>query len=131
MEKIKFTIFSEDEGDLIPIELKDFKLFPVERIFTVSNVPKNQIRGNHAHHKTKQFLICIFGKIQVFLDDGNNKQKIILNKGEGVLVDTYVWDYQKFLTGNDFLLVLCSNRYNKLDYIENKKDFYSMMKGQK
>lgn len=131
VNKIKFKVFSDCDGDLIPIEFANFSLFKIKRIFTVSNVPKGEIRGNHAHYKTKQFLICISGKIQVFLDNGNYQQEIIIEKGEGVFVDKFIWDYQKFLTGKDFMLVLCSTKYDKLDYIEDKKSFYSLVENKK
>lgn len=120
----KFKIFSEPKGgDLIPIEFFDLPFKP-KRVFTVTNVPKDDIRGQHAHYKTEQILICVNGSILVGLDDGKNKKEIILNKGDSILVKKMVWDWQKFLTGSDVLLVICSTKYKKSDYIEDLSEFY-------
>lgn len=122
----KYNIFTDVEGgDLIPIEFFDLPFTP-KRIFTVNNVPQNSIRGNHAHYETEQLLICINGSILVGTDDGNKREEIILNRGESRLVKKMVWDWQKFLTNNDFLLVLSSTKYDKKDYIEDLDEFYKL-----
>jgi len=63
-------IFEDDRGgSLIPFEFKDLPFIP-KRIFTVVGVPKDSIRGDHAHYETQQILICIKGEILVSLDYG-------------------------------------------------------------
>jgi len=122
----KNKIFSEKEGgDLIPIEFSNLPFVP-KRVFTVTNVPKNDVRGQHAHYKTEQILICIEGSVLVGLDDGKKKKEIILNKGDSILIEKMVWDWQQFLTGNDFLLVICSTKYEKNDYIDSVGEFYKI-----
>lgn len=124
----KFNIFTDLEGgDLLPVEFFDLPFIP-KRVFTVSGVPQNSIRGNHAHYETEQLLICVNGQILAGTDDGNKKQEIILNKGDSILVKKLVWDWQKFLTNNDFLLVLSSTHYDKKDYIEEIEKFYQIVK---
>lgn len=119
----KFKIFTDERGgNLIPIEFKNLPFSP-QRIFSVSNVPINNIRGNHSHFKTHQFLICVFGKILVGLDDGFTKKEIILSEGDSVLIENLVWDYQQFLTGNDYMMVLCSTEYDIKDYIFDYNEF--------
>jgi len=39
------------------------------------------------------------------------------------LVNNMIWDYQKFMTGDDVLLVLCSTPFDKTDYIDDKEKF--------
>jgi len=121
----KIKIFTDERGgNLIPFEFKNLPFEP-KRLFTVSNVPKNNVRGNHAHFNTQQFLICIFGKILVGLDDGKTKYETILSEGEFVLIKNLVWDYQKFLTGNDYIVVMCSTEYDIKDYIFDYNYFIS------
>jgi UDP-2-acetamido-3-amino-2,3-dideoxy-glucuronate N-acetyltransferase len=122
-----FKIFSDERGELIPIEMSSVPINP-ERIFVVSNVPKDCTRGNHAHFKTRQFIICIKGKILVGLDNGIRKEEKIITKGESVLIPEMVWDYQKFLTGDDILLAVCDTQYNKEDYILDINEFYKIIK---
>lgn len=120
----KLKIFTDSRGgDLIPIEFKNLNFIP-KRVFTVSDVPINAIRGEHAHYETTQLLLCIKGKILVGLDDGKNITETIIEKGESIFIDKMIWDYQQFLTGDDFMVVLCSTEYNLDDYILDKKEFY-------
>ena len=53
----------------------------------------------------------------------NLSYEIILKKGESILVNNMIWDYQKFMTGDDVLLVLCSTPFDKTDYIDDKEKF--------
>tara|TARA_Y100001938_G_C7873339_1_gene321389 strand:- start:140 stop:520 length:381 start_codon:yes stop_codon:yes gene_type:complete len=112
-------------GTLFAIN-KDIDL-SAKRMFFVSNVPKGEVRGNHAHVEDKQLLICIQGKILVSLDDGKEIKQCVLKKGQSVLMDSMIWGKQTYLTGEDILLVLCDNEYEKSDYITNYKDFLAMV----
>jgi dTDP-4-dehydrorhamnose 3,5-epimerase-like enzyme len=78
-----FISYTDDRGTLVPIELSEIP-FEVKRLFFVNNVPENVIRGNHAHFKTKQILICLTGKIEIILDDGNQKISHTLNQYEKI-----------------------------------------------
>lgn len=127
MEIIKFEPFIDERGTLTPIEL-NFLSFVPKRIFVVDNVPENSIRGNHAHYKTKQFLICIKGQIEVILNDGSNESNFLLNENEGILVPELIWDAQKFIKQNSSLLVLCSTNYNEDDYILDFETFKKIIK---
>jgi dTDP-4-dehydrorhamnose 3,5-epimerase-like enzyme len=129
MEKIKeLKIFTDRRGgDLIPLHLSSLD-FEAKRIFTVSNVPKNQIRGEHAHYQTRQLLICVKGEILVTLDYGDMVTETILTPGKSVLVESMVWDSQKFLTGDDFMVVVCSTEYDLSDYILSKEEFIEKKK---
>jgi dTDP-4-dehydrorhamnose 3,5-epimerase-like enzyme len=115
-------------GILIPIEFNTIKFSP-KRIFSVNDVPKNSIRGEHAHYKTEQLLVCVQGKIIVGLDNGKICEEYELNPGEAIYIDKMIWDYQKFITGNEFMLVLASTNYDPLDYINDKKEFYRIVNG--
>jgi len=126
--KIKnFKLFSDERGDLIPINFSELPFIP-KRIFTVNNVSVNTFRGNHSHFNTKQFLICISGKIEIKLHDGKYEKTIFLNKSESVFVDNLIWDSQKFMTEDSTLLVICSTEYNSEDYIFDFEEFIKLKK---
>ena len=116
IEKKKLNTFKDSRGSLIPIEFKDLEWEPL-RLFYITNVTKNCRRGEHAHFKNKQLLICIKGSIRVNL---NNLAPIILNENEYLYVPNLVWDSQDFLTDDTILLVLCSMNYDITDYIFDK-----------
>ena len=102
--EINLKSFKDKSGILTPIEFGDLKFIP-KRIFTISDVPKGTIRGNHAHYETEQLLICIRGKILVVLNDGKNKTETLIQEGEIKHIGKMIWDYQKFLTGNEIMIV--------------------------
>ena len=119
--------FSDERGDLYPLDFERVPFHP-KRLFVVSNVPKNEIRGEHAHYQTHQFLICLQGEIEVVLFDGEEVSTVTLRPFEGVHIPNLVWDYQKFKTGEDILLVLASTNYDREDYIESLAVYKRMRK---
>jgi len=122
-----YDFFTDDRGGfLIPISLSSIPFIP-KRVFTVTDIPKNSIRGHHAHYKTEQVLVCVKGEIIVGIDDGKNKIEKKIKKGQSFYIKNLVWDWQKYLTGNDVMISLCSTEYDKSDYIENIEDFYNIV----
>lgn len=122
-----FNIIKDKRGSLIPIEFSKLSFKPV-RVFSVFDVPKGEIRGNHSHYNTIQQIICIKGEVIVGLDYGDKIEEIKILPGQSVLVDKLVWDWQKFLTGHDHIIVLCSTNFDKNDYIEDREIFYKIKK---
>lgn len=125
---VKRKVFTDERGgDLLPIEFNSLPFIP-KRVFSVSNVPAGSIRGEHAHFETQQILFCVSGEILVGIDYGSHKTETLLKMGDSILVDKMAWDWQKFMTGNEFMFVLCSTNYDKSDYIEDLSLFYSFVK---
>jgi len=119
----------EDNGTLVPIEFKDLPFTPM-RIFYVTNVPKYDMRGDHAHYECKQIVVCVVGKILVTLFDGFNTNHHILMPGQTIFINKMIWDKYQFMTDESVMLVICSNEYNKKDYIEDLKEFVNLTRGQ-
>lgn len=117
-------------GTLIPFEFIDIPFIP-KRIYTVTGIPKNAIRGEHAHYETQQILVCIKGTIIIYLDNGYSVQECVLNEGEHVFMDKLVWDHQKFTTDDDIMLVISSTHYDINDYILDKEKFYQIVRNNK
>jgi dTDP-4-dehydrorhamnose 3,5-epimerase-like enzyme len=115
-------VFGDKRGYLIPIEFSSIDFDP-KRVFLVNNVPVNGIRGGHAHYKTKQYLVCTSGKVEVHLDDGNHKQVEMLSKDQGIMIPEMVWDHQRFITPDSSIMVLCSTEYDLSDYILDYNKF--------
>lgn len=122
--KNKLKYFKDRRGYLYPIEFEKLSFKP-KRAFIVSNVPNATIRGEHAHYKTKQLLICLSGTIEVGIHDGKKWNKFFIHSGESYLIENKMWDYQKFYN-KSILLVLCSTKYDKNDYIDNFENFIKL-----
>ena len=57
------------------------------------------------------------------LFDGTVERKMVLESGQSAIIDKMVWATEKYITGNDTLLVLCSDEYDEKDYIRNYEQF--------
>lgn len=120
---------ADARGQLFVAEfLKDVPFQP-KRFFAITNVPKeHNVRGEHAHFKCEQYLICMGGEIKVMLDNGRDKKEYVLNTiGQGLYIPKKVWGVQTFATPSSVLLVFASEYYEDADYIRNYDKFKSLV----
>ena len=124
VKRFKLKIITSKNGVLTVAQIK----FPIKRIFTIL-AKKNSERGFHAHKKCRQILFCPTGNIRVSLFNGSQKKNIILNKSKSaLLIPTYTWASQKFLSDNSVLVVLCDKLYSEKEYIRNINTFKKLEK---
>ncbi len=101
--------------------------FNIKRFYFIYDVNDNAIRGKHAHHKNKQVLFCIKGKIKVILDNGVEREEVILDKpNKGIFLDKMTWHEMVEFKKNTILLVLASEYYKEQDYIRDYGKFLSL-----
>ena len=122
-----FQPFRDNRGWLLPFEFSKLPFIP-KRVFFVANVPLGMRRGEHAHHQTQQYLICLTGHVRVGLHNGITLEETEIRQGESVFIDRMTWDYQDFLTGHDCVAVLCSTEYDPSDYILSFEEFMNVRK---
>ena len=97
VNKINFQTHDDEQGKLISIEeCKDIP-FEIRRIYYMYNNIDGVARGHHAHKSLKQVLVCVHGSCKICLDDGREKEVV--------------------------LLVLASDFYDEADYIKDYDDF--------
>ena len=124
---IKINKIEEARGTLCPIHLSDIP-FDVKRLFYVYNVADQEVRGKHAHHETKQVLICLKGVCYVKCKNSRSEVEYILDDpAKGLLIDKMIWDEQVYKTKDTILLVLSSTEYNKNDYIVDWKNYCKLL----
>ncbi len=84
-------------------------------------------RGKHAHHKTKQVLICLSGRVDVICDDAENRERYVLcEPNDAIYIPEMIWDEQIYVEKNSVLLVIANTNYNKDDYIEDYEEFLKL-----
>jgi len=94
--------------------------FLPQRYFVVVDVPSKEVRGEHAHRKCKQLLICLHGSVSVVVDDTKNRQEFVLDSPElGLYIPPMIWGIQYKYSSDAALLVLASERYDASDYIRD------------
>ena len=104
--------------------------FEIKRIYYVSKVPEGMRRGFHAHKSLKQFLFCPYGRIQLILDNGTEREEVELSDPSvGVLLDTTVWREMLWIQKDSVLCVAASDYYNEDDYIRDYREFKEYLAG--
>ena len=76
MRRFKFQQYKRKSGTLVPFSLIKQIPFKSKRIFIIYG-NKNFVRGNHAHHKCKQFLVPIYGSMIIEYENSKTKKKLI------------------------------------------------------
>ncbi len=129
MKKYLFKKYKKKSGTLIPFSLDKDIPFKTKRIFVIYG-NKNFVRGNHAHHRCKQFLVPLFGSMIIEYENKKEKNKIDINhkKKRGILLPKKTWCKIKFKTDLSILMVFCDREYEFSDYIENYKEFLDLIK---
>lgn len=117
-------LVTDIRGNLTVGEFEQHIPFAVKRYFMVFDVPSAETRGEHAHKKCHQFLICAKGSVSVVADDAKNRQEFLLQKpNQGVFLPAGTWGIQYKYSADAVLLVFASEHYNAEDYIRNYNDF--------
>ena len=110
-------------GNLSVIE-KEVIPFDIKRVYYLYDVPSDAYRGGHAHKEQYEFLIALSGSFEVVLDDGFEKQKVMLNKpNKGLFIPTMIWRELENFSSGAVCLVLASDVFDEADYIRDYEQF--------
>ncbi len=116
------------QGLLTVIQSDEHLPFKVERCFIVTATGPDTIGGNHAHRGLTQFLICLAGQVEVFVDDGTRSETHTLrDSSSGLLVPPGIWCRQTYRIPDSILLVLCDQPFAESDYIRDYGAFTAYM----
>ncbi|MBN2370310.1 MAG: WxcM-like domain-containing protein [Vicinamibacteria bacterium] len=111
-------------GQLLVGELGSGLPFVPSRFFVVFDVPSREVRGECAHRQLSQFLVCLRGSVRIVVDDGRNRQELLLDDQRvGLHVEPLVWCAQYRFSADALLLVLASREYDPDDYIREYAEF--------
>ena len=126
-----FTTISGDvKTELMRVFDSNIIPFAVCRIFTVSANADGK-RGEHAHKKCNQLLICVSGALGLLCDDGEKRHTIQLESdSDGVWIPNGIWAEQTYLEDRSVLLVFCDQPYEESDYIRDYNEFLEWKKKQ-
>lgn len=117
-------VFGDERGQLIAIESGINIPFEIKRVFYIYGTHPNLTRGQHSHHKTKQYLMAVKGSCKVTLNNGQSKETYELNQPNiGLFQDAMVWGEMHDFSADCVLLVLADQHYDEADYIRHFDDF--------
>ena len=127
--KYTFPVHGDDRGKLIALEEYKEVPFSIKRIYYILDTTQGVIRGKHAHKKLQQVLLCIHGSCRVLLDNGHERQTVLLDRpDEGIYVSNAMWREMFDFSDDAVLLVLASDLYDEADYIRDYDAFIQYLK---
>ncbi len=116
----RIPLIKDLRGNLSAREVGRGLPFVPQRYFVVRGVPSKEVRGEHAHRKCEQLLVCLQGSVSVVVDDSKCRQEFVLDSPElSLYLPPMVWGIQYRYSENSALLVLASHLYDASDYIRD------------
>jgi UDP-2-acetamido-3-amino-2,3-dideoxy-glucuronate N-acetyltransferase len=126
----RLPVFADLRGSLSVGEFPQQVPFVPKRYFIVFDVPGKDVRGEHAHRRCHQFLVCLRGSLSVVVDDGKSSEEIALDRPSiGLYLPPMVWAVQYRYSTDALLLVFASDPYDAGDYIRDYDEFLSAIGG--
>ncbi len=125
---LKFDIKGDERGSLIALESLKNIPFEIKRVYYIFGNKQNIRRGFHAHKNLQQVLIAVSGSCKILLDDGTNKQEVLLDSpSKGLLIKNCVWREMFDFSSDCVLMVLANEVYEESDYIRDYQQFLSYL----
>jgi hypothetical protein len=114
----------DDRGCLSFVEESRHIPFDIRRVYYIYSVSPGAARGGHAHRECERVLIALAGQFVVWLDDGRERTRVVLNNpAVGLHVPPMLWlDLTDFAPGT-VCLALASHFYSEADYIRSYETF--------
>ena len=114
----------DNRGNLTFIEGNRHVPFEIRRVFYIYDIPSAEERGAHAHFDLHQFIICLSGGLNIYLDDGIEKRTVHLNRPwVGLHVPPLIWASEGDFDPGTVYLVLTSDFYRPESYIRDYEKF--------
>ena len=118
------TSATDMRGSLAAMELADLLPFPVQRFFSIFDVPSHDVRGEHAHKVCWQALTALHGSLKIMVDTGNARAVVELDSpSRSLVIPPGVWASQYAFSSDAVLGVFASHRYKSSDYIRDYGEF--------
>lgn len=119
---------TDPRGNLTFIESDRHIPFDIKRVFYIYDVPTAEDRGAHSHRKLHQFLICLSGSFDVYIDDGFEKSIVHLNRPwKGLHIPPLIWASEINFDPGSICLVVVSDFYDESDYIRDYNEFLEIV----
>lgn len=121
--------FNDLRGSLSVGDFEQNLPFVPRRYFVVFDVPSEETRGEHAHLRCHQFLVCVHGSVRVLADDGEHRAEVLLDSpGIGVHLPPMTWGTQYRYSRDAVLLVFASEPYDADEYVREYSRFKALVR---
>jgi dTDP-4-dehydrorhamnose 3,5-epimerase-like enzyme len=93
----------------------------------MSDIPKGETRGKHAHKSCRQFLVVLVGSVDVEVHDLRGVVTTQeMSTGATFFLDIYHWLELYNFSENCVVAVLASELYDESEYIRNWDEFVNL-----
>lgn len=123
-EIIELPRITDPRGNLTVAEQMKNVPFNIKRVYWTYDVPGGESRGGHAHKNLYQLVIAMSGSFTVTLDNGYERQTVLLNHPwQGLLIKPNTWRTLDDFSSGAVCMVLASEPFDLEDYIYEYEDF--------
>jgi dTDP-4-dehydrorhamnose 3,5-epimerase-like enzyme len=121
---IDLDIKGDNRGKLVSLEGNKNVPFEIKRVYWIFDTLPEVDRGKHAHKITKEIVVAMDGACEFILDDGKEKETIVLNRPDkGLYIAPNIWRTMRNFSYGCKLMVLASDYYDEKEYIRNYQEF--------
>jgi UDP-2-acetamido-3-amino-2,3-dideoxy-glucuronate N-acetyltransferase len=125
---IELPRYARDDGQIVVAQAFAQVPFTIARAFTVTAVLGAE-RGQHAHRRCAQFMVCVHGSVEVICDDSRDQQTFILDRNNLALhVPPTIWNNVIIKQDQSVLMVLCDRPFEEADYMRTYPQFLAFRK---
>ena len=124
IKTINFQPLGDERGSLVALEGNKSVPFDIKRVYYIFGTKEGVSRGFHAHLNLKQVAVCVTGSCRFVLDNGKQREEIVLDKSTiGLLINDLTWREMYDFSPDCVLMVLASEHYDESDYIRDYQEF--------
>ncbi len=125
---INQNVSTDHRGKLSAVEFEGLPFTP-KRIFFISEISKDSIRGQHAHRICEQIIYVISGSCEIATFSRSQDFTLNLDSNSpGIYLPVLTWCEISKLADSTILAVLASHPYDVDDYITDFDEFTRAIK---
>lgn len=103
--------------------------FRINRIYAIYEGEKDKQKGFHAHKQSWHLLFCPYGAIEVYIDTGKEKKRIMLDSpSTGLILHPGIWRDMEWKQSDSVLCVAASGHYDSDRLRDNYDDYLTFLK---
>jgi len=126
---IDFEIHPDERGKLTSLSSNKEIPFEIKRLYYTWDMPKEAIRGGHAHRNLDEVVICLHGFCDFVLDDGKETLTIHLDQpNKGIYIPAHLWrDFRNF-SSDCVVILIASDYFHPEDHVKDYNEFLELIK---
>ncbi len=123
-EVLDFEVHPDNRGNLTALTNGQEIPFDIKRVYYTWGMPKDAIRGGHAHKNLDEVIVCVSGSCDFILDDGKTKTVVTLDKpNKGLYIKASLWREFTNFSVDCVVVLIASDEYDKNDYILDYNEY--------